>query len=593
MSGEIPPKATGTFKYRQPKSLNFSSAANVSDSSSAEKSQLQQERPALDPPPIAVPLISTPKKSLQPKKSQNISYLDSDEDDEYYTIPATQDLSQPSQAPPIRPKLFSIKSKPPAQSIESVISEEQKKNFEKPATSNNSPNDKMKVDRDINFCESKKSNSSKVVNQTESYKSPPSSVFKFRPSGSNKPTVKPSSCFDELEKDDKPTAASPVKTKIRPVSMMMSQLKKPENSFTCTMVEETLCSPQREITIKIDSKLHGEIDSVLNDPLLSSYNIERLKDEKLKFLETYYDIMKQIPMSHFNPIQGFNQSTLMILKRGIETFGGRIKINQGTQKPIVKTPPVLDICSNINDYSMVDDDDQFNIDEIAQNVLDTNMAEAGKSRRSYVDLTNIATPSPSTSTFRPRINMISQANIQQPPTKPVYNTDYVENSYTLDDDGFPQMDYSQLVDVVQPSASSSTNKSTEKRAKETVESMIPDVSAAVAFAPSNDMGKFHKNVHNDGTTGEFDGYGFPFSDQLKISFNYTFGLKEFRSNQLQAINAAMSGKDCFILMPTGGGKSLCYQLPAYISPGVTIVVSPLKSLILDQVNKLKSLDVSE
>src|SRR5436305_177935 len=68
-----------------------------------------------------------------------------------------------------------------------------------------------------------------------------------------------------------------------------------------------------------------------------------------------------------------------------------------------------------------------------------------------------------------------------------------------------------------------------------------------------------------------------------------FGFDRFRPGQAEAVGAALADRDALVVMPTGSGKSLCYQLPALIRDDLTLVVSPLVSLMQDQVQALSDL----
>jgi ATP-dependent DNA helicase RecQ len=74
-------------------------------------------------------------------------------------------------------------------------------------------------------------------------------------------------------------------------------------------------------------------------------------------------------------------------------------------------------------------------------------------------------------------------------------------------------------------------------------------------------------------------------DAAREALRRYWGYADFRPGQGQAVRNVLSGRDSLTIMPTGGGKSLCYQVPAMLLPGVTIVVSPLISLMKDMVGE--------
>ena len=81
-------------------------------------------------------------------------------------------------------------------------------------------------------------------------------------------------------------------------------------------------------------------------------------------------------------------------------------------------------------------------------------------------------------------------------------------------------------------------------------------------------------------------------DRLREKLKDVFGYSQFRGDQGTVVQNVMEGKDTFVIMPTGAGKSLCFQLPALMKEGTAIVISPLIALMKNQVDQLNALGIN-
>ena len=107
---------------------------------------------------------------------------------------------------------------------------------------------------------------------------------------------------------------------------------------------------------------------------------------------------------------------------------------------------------------------------------------------------------------------------------------------------------------------------------------------------ARDEARYYNKLQN--SADKFETETFVWSTKVQQVLENSFKLKKFRPMQLSCVNATLSKHDVILVMPTGGGKSLCYQLPAIIDEGFSLVISPLVSLMQDQMMSLDQLGIT-
>ncbi|TYJ53273.1 hypothetical protein B9479_006087 [Cryptococcus floricola] len=183
--------------------------------------------------------------------------------------------------------------------------------------------------------------------------------------------------------------------------------------------------------------------------------------------------------------------------------------------------------------------------------------------------------------------LVAKGKQKAAPSKAVKGETRVESSGALDLDARDALktalakldaEIEEVVDQLKPLQALHTSLTAERRALEL------QLSGSSRTAPSNAV------VSSTGSI-DYQSSSFPFTNAIQQTLKNVFSLSSFRLCQQGVINAAVDDRDIVCVMPTGGGKSLTYQLPAVMGRGLTVVVSPLLALIWDQVRGLKEIGI--
>ncbi|KIY65210.1 ATP-dependent DNA helicase [Cylindrobasidium torrendii FP15055 ss-10] len=147
-----------------------------------------------------------------------------------------------------------------------------------------------------------------------------------------------------------------------------------------------------------------------------------------------------------------------------------------------------------------------------------------------------------------------------------------------------------------PSASSSTSRARKRRQRADNRIKLTQIYAEIANLQrqAEELEQQNRDIDEElqvNNSPNYDSEEFAWARSLRTAMRETFKIKEYRLCQRAVCNANVDGRDIVCVMPTGGGKSLTYQLPAFCGTGVTVVISPLISLISDQIMHLKELNV--